>query len=90
MFVKVLVCRFLSKQYKLSFDFLVAPKPTLPTNVEMIDEVVTIQNDSFFQRITADFKRCGTYIREKFWEFVEYMQKQYKKMRSTISDHFNF
>jgi hypothetical protein len=90
MFVKVLVCRFLSKQYKLSFDFLVAPKPTLPTNVEMIDEVVTIQNDSFFQRITADFKRYGAYIRDKFWEFVERMQKKFNQIRSTISDHFNF
>ncbi|UJR36062.1 hypothetical protein I4U23_028798 [Adineta vaga] len=67
-----------------------APRPTHPTNIEVIDEVtVESVQTNFFHNVRDELQRYGIYIREKVLQIINRMNEKMRDFRTRISDHFN-
>ncbi len=67
--------------------FILAPHPTLPTDIGAIDEVTIVSvTNNFLQNVRDEIQRYGIYLRQKFMEIINRM----KQFGTKISDRFNF
>ncbi|CAF1173696.1 unnamed protein product [Rotaria sp. Silwood1] len=68
-----------------------ASRPTLPTNIENIEDVTIVAiNNHFFQNIRDEIQRYAAYIRQKFMEIMNRMREKMRKLGARISNSFNF
>jgi len=71
--------------------FILAPRPTLPTDIGAIDDVTIVAvNNGFFENFRDEMQRYGAYLRQRFMEIINRMREKMRKIRARISDHFNF
>ncbi|CAF1155365.1 unnamed protein product [Rotaria sordida] len=68
-----------------------ASRPTLPTNIENIEDVTIVGVDNhFFRHIRDEIQRYAAYIRQKFMELMNRMTDKMRQLGTRISNTFNF
>ncbi|CAF0947858.1 unnamed protein product [Rotaria sordida] len=68
-----------------------ASRPTLPTNIENIEDVTIVAVDNhFFRHIRDEIQRYAAYIRQKFMELMNRMTDKMRQLGTRISNTFNF
>ncbi len=69
----------------------VAPRPTLPTDVGVVDDVTIVAvNNGFLQNFRDEMQRYGAYLRQKLTEIIDRMREKMRQIGAKISDRFSF